>query len=417
MKLEKYSLGIGDRFAQQGEAQLQAILQANKAGIPLVPVWNKSNREHQIIHSSPADTRREADLAVRALGWDRPYYVDADHINIVTVNAFMDHSDFFTLDVAEYIGSEVPGKELEDFLAKAKSYAGDLRIPGIKDPFHITQDQLREIAEKFQGAVAKASGIYRHIEENKGADQFIAEVSMDEVEAAQTPAELFFILLMISHYQIPAQTIAPKFTGRFNKGVDYVGDVDTFRLEFEQDLLVLNHAVNTLGLPDNLKLSIHSGSDKFSIYPVMGGLLKQYDQGIHVKTAGTTWLEELIGLALAGGDALAMAKNIYSKAYCRHEELCGPYETVIDIDPATLPLPPEVDRWDGEKFAATLRHVPGHPDYHAGFRQLLHVGYKVAAEMGEDFLSLVRQHKDIVAEQVKTNLYDRHIKRLFTPEK
>ena len=417
MKLEKYSLGIGDRFAQQGEAQLQAILQANKAGIPLVPVWNKSNREHQIIHSSPADTRREADLAVRALGWDRPYYVDADHINIVTVNSFMDHSDFFTLDVAEYIGSEVPGKELEDFLARAKSYAGDLRIPGIKDPFHITQDQLREIAEKFQGAVAKASGIYRHIEENKGADQFIAEVSMDEVEAAQTPAELFFILLMISHYQIPAQTIAPKFTGRFNKGVDYVGDVDTFRLEFEQDLLVLNHAVNTLGLPDNLKLSIHSGSDKFSIYPVMGGLLKQYDQGIHVKTAGTTWLEELIGLALAGGDALAMAKNIYSKAYCRHEELCGPYETVIDIDPATLPLPPEVDRWDGEKFAATLRHVPGHPDYHAGFRQLLHVGYKVAAEMGEDFLSLVRQHKDIVAEQVKTNLYDRHIKRLFTPEK
>ena len=417
MKLEKYSLGIGDRFAQQGEAQLQAILQAHEAGIPLVPVWNKSNREHQIIHSSPADTRREADQAVRALGWDRPYYVDADHINIVTVNAFMDHSDFFTLDVAEYIGSEVPGKELEDFLAKAKSYAGDLRIPGIKDPFHITQDQLREIAEKFQGAVAKASGIYRHIEENKGADQFIAEVSMDEVEAAQTPAELFFILLMISHYQIPAQTIAPKFTGRFNKGVDYVGDVDTFRLEFEQDLLVLNHAVNTLGLPDNLKLSIHSGSDKFSIYPVMGGLLKQYDQGIHVKTAGTTWLEELIGLALAGGDALAMAKNIYSKAYCRHEELCGPYETVIDIDPATLPLPPEVDRWDGEKFAATLRHVPGHPDYHAGFRQLLHVGYKVAAEMGEDFLSLVRQHKDIVAEQVKTNLYDRHIKRLFTPEK
>jgi len=417
MKLEKYSLGIGDRFAQQGEAQLQAILQAHEAGIPLVPVWNKSNREHQIIHSSPADTRREADQAVRALGWDRPYYVDADHINIVTVNSFMDHSDFFTLDVAEYIGSEVPGKELEDFLAKAKSYAGDLRIPGIKDPFHITQDQLREIAEKFQGAVAKASGIYRHIEENKGADQFIAEVSMDEVEAAQTPAELFFILLMISHYQIPAQTIAPKFTGRFNKGVDYVGDVDTFRLEFEQDLLVLNHAVNTLGLPDNLKLSIHSGSDKFSIYPVMGGLLKQYDQGIHVKTAGTTWLEELIGLALAGGDALAMAKNIYSKAYCRHEELCGPYETVIDIDPATLPLPPEVDRWDGEKFAATLRHVPGHPDYHAGFRQLLHVGYKVAAEMGEDFLSLVRQHKDIVAEQVKTNLYDRHIKRLFTPEK
>jgi hypothetical protein len=417
MKLEKYSLGIGDRFAQQGEAQLQALQQAHEAGIPLVPVWNKSNREHQIIHSSPADTRREADQAVRALGWDRPYYVDADHINIVTVNSFVEHSDFFTLDVADSIGSEIPREELEDFLALASTYAGDLRIPGIKHPFHITQDQLREIANKFQGAVAKASGIYRHIAEKKGADHFIAEVSMDEVEKAQTPSELFFILLMISHYQIPAQTIAPKFTGRFNKGVDYVGDVDAFRLEFEQDLLVLDHAVKTFGLPDNLKLSIHSGSDKFTIYPIMGTLLKQHDQGIHVKTAGTTWLEELIGLALAGGNALAMAKNIYSKAYCRLEELCGPYEAVIDIDQATLPLPPDVDAWDGKKFAATLRHVPGHPDYHAGFRQLLHVGYKVAAEMGEEFLSMVRQHKDIVAEQVRTNLYDRHIKRLFNLEK
>jgi hypothetical protein len=261
--------------------------------------------------------------------------------------------------------------------------------------------------------VAKAAGIYCHIEGKKGAGNFIAEVSMDEVETAQTPAELFFILLMISHYHIPAQTIAPKFTGRFNKGVDYVGDVEQFRLEFEQDLLVIDFAVNTFDLPDNLKLSIHSGSDKFSIYPIMGELIQKYDKGIHVKTAGTTWLEEVIGLALAGGDALEMAKNIYSKAFCRQEELCGPYETVIDIDPSILPLPSEVDQWDGEKFAATLRHVPGHPDYHAGFRQLIHVGYKVAAEMGDEFLEMVQQHKEIVAEQVMTNIYDRHIKRLF----
>jgi hypothetical protein len=413
MKLEKYSFGIGDRFGLQGLAQLDALIKAKEAGIEITPVWNKSNREHQIIHSSPADTRQEADQAVSARGWEQPYYVDADHINIVTVNPFMEHSDFFTLDVAEYIGHELEPKEMEDFLAIALNYTGEVNITGIKDPFLIFLDSLREIAGKFLGAVSKAADIYRHIESKKGAGNFIAEVSMDEVETAQSPEELLFILLMISHYRIPAQTIAPKFTGRFNKGVDYVGDVNQFRIEFEQDLLVIDFAVKSFDLPDNLKLSIHSGSDKFTIYPIMGELIRKYDKGIHVKTAGTTWLEELIGLALAGGDALVMAKNIYSKAYCRQEELCGPYETVIDIDPVSLPLPPDVDGWDGEKFASTLRHEPGHPDYHAGFRQLLHVAYKVAAEMGEEYLDLLRKHQEIVGEQVMTNIYERHIQRLF----
>jgi len=413
MKLEKFSFGIGDRFSQQGVAQLQALIKARNLGIDIVPVWNKSNREHQIIGSSPSDTRREADQAVSALGWEHPYYVDADHINIVTVNSFMEHSDFFTLDVAEYIGRDAEGAEKEDFMARATRYTGALQIPGIEDPFLVSQDRLREITGKFLGAISKAADIYRHIEGSKGAGNFIAEVSMDEVAAAQTPEELFFILLMISHYKIPAQTIAPKFTGRVNKGVDYAGNADRFRNEFEQDLLVMDYAVKTFDLPDNLKLSIHSGSDKFTLYPIMGELIRKHDKGLHVKTAGTTWLEEVIGLALAGGEALDMAKNIYSKAYCRQEELCAPYETVIDIDPAALPLPPDVDGWNGERFAAALRHEPGHPDYDAGFRQLLHVAYKVAAEMGEDFLAMVRKHSDIVAEQVSTNIYERHIKRLF----
>ncbi len=413
MKLDKYSFGIGDRFSQQGEAQLKAIERAREAGIPFVPVWNKSNREHQIIHSSPADTRREADQAISALGWDHPYHVDADHINLDTVDPFVEHSDFFTLDVADFIGSQVSQQEVEAFLSVADRYTGVLKIPGIPEPFHISRNTLREIAGNFLGAVREAAAIYRHIEGKKGEDNFIAEVSMDEVEAPQTPVELFFILLMISYYKIPAQTIAPKFTGRFNKGVDYVGDADQFRREFEQDLLVIDFAVKSFDLPDNLKLSIHSGSDKFTIYPIMGELIQKYDKGIHVKTAGTTWLEEVIGLALAGGEALEMAKTIYRRAYNRQEELCGPYATVIDIDPSTLPLPSEVDRWKGEKFAGTLRHVPGHPDYHAGFRQLIHVGYKVAAEMDDAFLEMVRRHSDIVAEQVVTNIYDRHIKRLF----
>lgn len=413
MQLEKYSFGVGDRFAQQGEAQLKAIIQAKRQGVSFVPVWNKSNREHEIIHSSPADTRKEADKATEALSWKDAYYVDADHINLNTVDSFLDHSNFFTLDVADYIGGEVSQDEIDKFLEISASYVGELKIPGIDEPFHITKEDLERIAGQFLGAVKEAAAIYKHIAAAKGEENFIAEVSMDEVENPQTPVELFFILQMISQYKIPAQTIAPKFTGRFNKGVDYVGDAKQFRKEFEQDLLVIDQAIKLFGLPENLKLSVHSGSDKFTIYPIMGELIRKYDKGLHVKTAGTTWLEEVIGLAMSGGEALEMAKKIYTIAFSRQDELCGPYSTVIDIDPSTLPLPAEVEHWSAQKFADTLRNIPGHPDYHAGFRQLIHVGYKVAAEMGEEYLEMIRKNSKVVGEQVKVNIYERHLSRLF----
>ena len=413
MLLDKYSFGIGDRFAQQGEAQLKAILKAREAGIDLVPVWNKSNREHQIIHSTPADTRCEADAAVQKMKWEHAYFVDADHINLGTVEPFIPHSDFFTLDVADFIGSQVTENEVKEFLELASPFEGELRIDGISQPFRVDSSFLKDVAGQFLGAIREASAIYQRIAALKGHHDFVAEVSMDEVERPQTPAELFFILLMIKHYNIPAQTIAPKFTGRFNKGVDYVGNVEQFRKEFEEDLLVIAQAIRTFGTQENLKLSVHSGSDKFSIYPVMGELIKKHDKGIHVKTAGTTWLEEVIGLAMSGGAALKMAREIYRRAHARQEELCGPYAAVIDIDPSSLPSPGEVNAWDAEKFANTLRHVPSHPDYHPGFRQLIHVGYKVAAELGTEYLDMIGKNREVVAEQVTTNIFERHIKRLF----
>jgi hypothetical protein len=415
MELGKYSFGTGDRFACQGEAQLTALVEASKAlGREIVPVWNKSNREHAIVHSTPADTRREADAAVKALGYTGDYFVDADHINLSNVDKFMEHSDFFTLDVADYIGKEAAPADLDAFVAKNRKYAGKLHVPGIAEPFDVPETLLREIAAKFLYAVQEAGNIYRHIEKAKGAGNFVAEVSMDEVNEAQSPVEMFFILSAIAGERIPAQTIAPKFTGRFNKGVDYAGDVAQFGKEFEEDLLVIDYAVKEFGLPANLKLSIHSGSDKFSIYPAMGELIRKYDKGIHVKTAGTTWLEEVAGLALSGDDeALRLAKSIYGGALARFDELCGPYATVIDIDKSRLPSPEEVKRWSGRKLADTLRHIPGHPDYNPDFRQLIHVGYKVAAEYGATFTCALQKHREIVGRQVVENLYDRHIKRLF----
>ncbi|MFZ2286650.1 MAG: tagaturonate epimerase family protein [Bacteroidales bacterium] len=410
----KYSFGIGDRFSHQGRAQLEALMKASaEMGVDITPVWNKSNREHNIVHSEPSDTRAEADAAVRALGFRGPYFVDADHINLNTVSRFIDHSDFFTLDVADYIGKRASDTDIEGFVEAHRSFSGKLEIPGITDHFTVTDNYLREFAEKFLFAINEAAAIYRHIASVKGAGNFVTEVSMDEVDQPQQPLDMLFILKGLADLKVPVQTIAPKFTGRFNKGVDYEGDLARFAREFEEDILVIKYAVKMFGLPAGLKLSVHSGSDKFSIYPLMGRIIRKHDSGIHVKTAGTTWLEEVIGLALSGGSGLEIAKLIYRRAFERREELCAPYATVIDIRPEFLPAPELVDTWDSRKYADTLRHVPGNPDYNPGFRQLIHVGYKVASELGDVYTNALKINADVIAGCVRENLYDRHIKLLF----
>lgn len=413
MELGKYSFGVGDRFNHQGEAQLSALIVATSQGVEVTPVWNKSNREHNIVHSEPSGTRREADQAVRNLGWEGPYFVDADHINLSNVDRFIDHCDFFTLDVAMYIGNPSGAGEIDAFKKSCAALGKSVSIPGIPEPVLITDELLDSVAGKYLAAISEAGKIYRYIREAKGAGNFVTEVSMDEVESPQTPVDMFFILKMIADEKIPAQTIAPKFTGRFNKGVDYVGDVEQFAKEFEQDVLVIDYAVKEFGLPEDLKLSVHSGSDKFTIYPVMASIIKKHDKGIHVKTAGTTWLEEVIGLAMAGEEGLEAAKEIYTRALARKEELCAPYADVIDIDDSKLPSPEEVSNWSSEKFAGTLRHIPGHPDYNSNLRQLIHVGYKVASEMGEGYTSLLEKYAEIIGACVEENIYERHLKRLF----
>lgn len=412
MRIEKYSFGMGDRFLHQGKAQLQAIINAKGAGIDITPVWNKSDREHKTIGTEPLSLRQEADAAVTDLGWPDAYRIDADHINLATVDRFIDCSDFFTLDVGDAIGERASDEDIAAFVEKHSKYTGTLEVPGAGS-FEVSRETIEAVAVKFLKAVGLAGEIYRHIVDRKGSDDFIAEVSMDETESPQTPLEMFFILAAIADEGIPAQTIAPKFTGRFNKGVDYVGDVAQFEKEFNDDLATIAFAIREFGLPDNLKLSIHSGSDKFSIYEPIRKALQRTGAGLHVKTAGTTWLEELIGLAEAGGEGLAIAKEVYAKSLERQDELCGPYATVIDIDDSQLPTADEVNAWTGEQYADALRHDQSKPAYNQSLRQLLHVGYKVAAEMGDRYYTALQEFEDDVSRNVTENLWDRHVKPLF----
>ncbi len=412
--LGKYSFGIGDRFSQEGQAQLEALIKADaKYSMDFVPVWNKSNREHQIVGTDPMETRHEADAAVKALGYKGAYFVDADHINLSNVDKFIDASDFYTIDVADYIGKPAGNVEKSAFVEANAKYCGKLTVPGIDTPFDVDRNLLEQMADKYLYAAIQAGNIYRHIEQKKGKDSFVTEVSMDEVDSPQTPIEMFFILSALSSQGIPLQTIAPKFTGRFNKGVEYVGDIRQFEQEFEQDLLVIDFAVREFGLPEGLKLSIHSGSDKFSIYPIMGRLIRKYGKGIHIKTAGTTWLEENIGLALSDAKALQLAKDIAIKALDRMEELCIPYATVIDIDKSKLPGKEDIASWNGEDYARALRHNQQDVKYNPNFRQLIHVAYKIAAEYGNEFYDAIRRNAGTVGAQVTENILERHIARLL----
>ncbi|MCK5331754.1 MAG: hypothetical protein KAK01_10110, partial [Candidatus Marinimicrobia bacterium] len=129
--------------------------------------------------------------------------------------------------------------------------------------------------------------------------------------------------------------------------------------------------------------------------------------------AGTTWLEELIGLAEAGGEGLELAKKIYTESLGRYDELCGPYATVLNIDKTKLPAAEEVSAWDGNKFAATLRHVQSVSDYNLNFRQLIHVGYKVAAELGTVYTNALVKYRSDISWNVTDNLFKRHIKEIF----
>ena len=411
LTLEKYTIGVGDRFAHQAKAQLQACVQLANDGVDIVPVWNKSNREHDFIGSEPQSVFDAANAAVDSIGWDKGWHVDADHINMETVDKYLECSDFFTIDVADYIGQMPEENLIVDFIDRHPELIGSVYIEGIEKPFEISRVYVEEVTAKYLFAVQAAAKIYRHIELNKS--EFIAEVSMDETDLPQTPPELLIILAALADEDVKLQTIAPKFTGRFNKGVDYVGDLVQFEKEFNDDLAVIAHAISKYGLPENLKLSVHSGSDKFSIYPIIGAALRRTGAGVHLKTAGTTWLEELIGLAEAGGEGLLLAKHIYAVAFKNVDALCGPYASVIDIDVNQLPSPENVIDWSGDQYSNTLRHVQDHPEFNKHFRQLLHIAFKLAAKEGARYTDLLKINSKVVGKNVTENLYERHFKRIF----
>lgn len=411
--LGKYSFGIGDRFGLEGKAQLRAIKKALQLGVEVIPVWNKSNREHSIIGTDPIATRTEADAAVKSESWHNAYFVDADHIGLETVDRFLSACDFFTIDVSDFIGKVAPEEDIASFVDGIGSRKIRLHHPELTKELTISTVDIKKFAQNYLFALEEASKIYHYIKQAKGATSFITEVSMDEAIHTQSPAELYLILAGLAIKKVAVHTIAPKFSGKFLKGIDYIGNVRSFAEEFKNDLAVISLAKESFDLPQGLKLSIHSGSDKFSLYSHIHTLMKKANLGVHLKTAGTTWLEEVIGLAAANSKGLKIVKRIYSEAYERLEELRKPYETVVEIDRAKLPNPSIVRTWSSDEYVSALRHDQMNPACNLNFRQLMHIAFRIAVELGDEFQNGLIESREIIEQLVTDNLFKRHIRPLF----
>ncbi len=412
MQLPRFSMGIGDRFGRQGDFQLQAFREAAHSGIEVYPVWNKSNREHVTVGTEPESVRAEADAAVQAAGWSGPYFVDADHINLQTVDRYIETADFFTIDVGDVIGSGSEASDVDAFVARHRGSLQALDLSALGMEAGMTAEAVAKVARQYLGAVKQAAATYRHIAKLRGSRAFVTEVSMDETDLPQSPQEIFLILAALADEGVPVQTLAPKFSGRFNKGVDYVGDVKQFAAEFEADVLAVSAAIRAFGLPETLKLSVHSGSDKFAIYGSIADVLNRHGAGVHVKTAGTTWLAEVEGLIAAGGDGLVLARELYAEALEHRDELCAPYATVLDVRTEALPTAATVAAWDAETFGRALLHDGDCPEYNPDLRQLIHVAYKLAARKADRYFALLEDNRAVVGNRVRTNIAQ-HIQGVF----
>ncbi|MDQ1408418.1 MAG: tagaturonate epimerase, partial [Acidobacteriaceae bacterium] len=183
LRLPKYSIGVGDRFALQGQAQLQACIAALHQGVEVIPVWNKSHREHNIIGSEPAETRQAAQAAVKACEWGSPYFLDADHIGLKTVDRFIEPCDFFTIDVAETISEPADQDSVRDFADRHPELLAEIPLGPNGSTLKANREQIDNVARKYLAAISEAGKIYRYIEERKGSGQFIPEVSMDETDS------------------------------------------------------------------------------------------------------------------------------------------------------------------------------------------------------------------------------------------
>jgi hypothetical protein len=374
------SFGFGDRLGLATAGHIAAV-----RGTKFAPVFaQQSVRENARTGRTPRQVLDDARRAVEAAGWEAPWGADADHLKTLEdIPPFVEAGyTFFTVDPGEYVDNAAdtdPPDLLErkaaglDWEALSASY---LRPNGEQAWGRFEAASLQRAAVKYGRAIRHAAEMYRRISQMR--DEFDFEVSVDETDSPTTPLEHFFIAGELTRLGVRFTSLAPRFIGRFEKGVDYIGSLAALDAEFAQHAAVTAHF-------GTYKLSLHSGSDKFSVYPLIA---KHWGDRIHVKTAGTSYLEALRVLATLEPD---LFNRIYT--FCRE---C--YET----DRRTYHVSAQLDRLpDGKDLPALL------DDFHA--RQVLHVTYGSAlAEFGAQLKAALARHEPAYRKRIQSH-FGKHL--------
>jgi hypothetical protein len=377
------SFGFGDRLGLATPGHIAAV-----RGTKFAPIFaQQSVRENARTGRTPQQVMDDAKRAVDAAHWDSPWGADADHLKTLEdIAPFVEAGyTFFTVDPGEYVDNAADVESLDVLQQKIVNFDWN-ELSGLylnqKDnqpwgPFE--RESLMRAIVKYGKAIRHAAAMFKRLAQIK--DDFDFEVSVDETDSPTTPLEHFFIVNELTRLGVRFVSLAPRFIGRFEKGVDYIGDLHALEAELEKHAAVTAHF-------GRYKLSLHSGSDKFSVYPLIA---KYWGERIHVKTAGTSYLEALRVLAEHEPDLFL---KIYSLG-CEHYETdrrTYHVSATLEMLPKDSDLPSLLD------------------DFHA--REVLHVTFGSAlANFGVELKAALATHEDAYYEGLRRH-FEKHLRLL-----
>ena len=353
------SAGTGDRLGLATPGHVRAF---RTVGGKLAPIFaQQSIREMTRTGRSPQQVMNDATWGIFAEGWREGVGADADHLKTPEdIDACIAAGfTFFTIDPGEHVDNsaedaplaklrgaveKLPWDRLEDSVADLRKRYLDQTFDVEEDCIEFDEHTLLRAAAKYGRAIAHVAMMYRHLIQATGGKNCELEVSVDETETPTTHAEHVYIAKELQRLGVKWVSLAPRYIGRFEKGVDYIGDVGAFESDF-----AIHAAIARLFGP--YKLSLHSGSDKFSIYaPAM----RQTRGLVHLKTAGTSYLEALHTAAAIDADLFC---SIYAFARDRYETDRASYHVSAMLDRAPLPnkecdgdLPALLDQFDAREI-------------------------------------------------------------------
>jgi hypothetical protein len=389
------SAGCGDRLGLATPGHIQA---ARGKGIALI-LAQQSMRENARTHRTPQEVIDDATWGVFQEGWRQGYGADADHlktphdIDICVAAGYT----FFTIDPGDHVNNEahtashgrlgeivaaLPWDALETTSADLNQRYLDQTFE-IADDFVISfsEETLARAAGKYGQAIAHTAMMYRHLAGL--TENFELEMSVDETETVTSIEEHFFIVSELKRLGVQWVSLAPRYVGRFEKGVDYIGDLDEFEASFARHAAIARHA-------GPYKLSLHSGSDKFSIYPIAA---RQTEGLVHLKTAGTSYLEALRAIA---GVNPTLFRDILTLSIERYPVERATYHVSADLD--RVPAP---DSLSDSELAGLIDQFDA--------RQVLHVCYGTALDnFGPELIETLKENEDLYDAVLKAH-FDRHL--------